>query len=62
MEKDYSEKDVQERLKAAGLFAAYEEAVKLKDSLKIQTLLQKISIEDDTIVAILEDLDTDISS
>ncbi|SJN47742.1 hypothetical protein [Sphingobacterium sp. JB170] len=62
MEKDYSEKDVQERLKAEGLFAAYEEAVKLKDSLKIQTLLQKISIEDDTIVAILEDLDTDISS
>ncbi len=62
MDKGYSESAVNEKLKAAGLFSEYEKAVRMKDSLKMQTILQKISIDDESIVAILKDLDTDVSS
>lgn len=61
MNKDNLE-DVNEKLRAAGLFEEYEEAVRVKDSLKMQTILQRISLDDDSIVLILKDLDTDVSS
>ena len=62
MNNDDLKSNINEKLRAAGLFEEYEKAVQLKDSLKIQTILRRISLEDELIVAILKDLDTDVSS
>ncbi|NQD70763.1 hypothetical protein HP439_08540 [Sphingobacterium shayense] len=62
MNNDDLKSNINEKLIAAGLFEEYEKAVQLKDSLKIQTILRRISLEDELIVAILKDLDTDVSS